>query len=499
MEKIRFIYSSIIMLMLALCPVAVKGSADAGYLHDIDIDGQSVTRKDGKVNLKMTVDMSRLKLNTQQSVALTPVVVSADGNREAVFPAVVIDGKTRYKVYLRSQSLKSVPLPPMHDGNSALAVICRRNGSEQSYGYEASIPYERWMSGASVRLREQVYGCANCRKGESSRPLPGAEQALAPVVPVFRVEKVIPEPEPVKERGETRTARLQFRQNSSKIDPAFKSNREELDRVISSIKMVNDNRDLTITGIYVTGYASPEGTEAYNLKLSQTRADALAAYIRENTGVADSLWHVTGAGEDWEGLRREVEKHPRLLKQAEVLRIIDECDGNRDECERRLMNLMPPEIYTRLVNEMYGPLRRNEYRIEYTVRQFDIEEAKRQIKERPDLLSVEEIYKVADTYGVGSEGYCEALLTAARAYPENVAAVVNGANIYLDRGDIASAIKLLEGCPRSDAPEVLNALGVAYCRDGRSEKGAALLRRAAATASPEAQENLRQLELMTAD
>ena len=59
----------------------------------------------------------------------------------------------------------------------------------------------------------------------------------------------------MKERAETRTARLQFRQNSSNIDPDFKDNRQELDNVVASINMVDGNPDLTITGIYITGYA----------------------------------------------------------------------------------------------------------------------------------------------------------------------------------------------------------------------------------------------------
>ncbi len=49
---------------------------------------------------------------------------------------------------------------------------------------------------------------------------------------------------------------------------------------------------------------------------------------------------------------------------------------------------------------------------------FDIDEAKKQLKTRPDLLSVDEIYKVADSYGEGTDGYREAILTSARIYPD---------------------------------------------------------------------------------
>ena len=51
-------------------------------------------------------------------------------------------------------------------------------------------------------------------------------------------------------RDEVKVARLNFRQDSHKIDPKFQNNRQELDSVRHSIAMVKDNGDLTITGIY---------------------------------------------------------------------------------------------------------------------------------------------------------------------------------------------------------------------------------------------------------
>ena len=84
-------------------------------------------------------------------------------------------------------------------------------------------------------------------------------------------------------------------------------------------------------------------------------------------------------GEDWEGLRLELDKYPNLLKQKEVIAVVETCKGDLDACEQRLRNEFPPEVYQRLLNEVYPPLRRNEYRIEYKVRNFNLEEARKQI------------------------------------------------------------------------------------------------------------------------
>ena len=75
---------------------------------------------------------------------------------------------------------------------------------------------------------------------------------------------------------------------------------------------------------------------------------------------------------------------------------------------------MPPEIYQRLLNEMYGPIRRNEYRVEYNVRHFSLEEGRQMIKTRPDLMSVSEIQQVADSYGKGSSEYVDCLMRGDR-------------------------------------------------------------------------------------
>lgn len=119
---------------------------------------------------------------------------------------------------------------------------------------------------------------------------------------------------------------------------------------------------------------------------------------------------------------------------------------------------------------MYGPLRRNEYKIEYSVRSFNLEEAKKQIKTRPDLLSVEEIYTVAESYGKGTADYEEALRIAAATYPKNAAAVVNAACLKMEGRDVQGAIAMLEASEVKEDGRVLNALGVAYAKQKQYDR-----------------------------
>lgn len=483
----RRIYT-LLLLILACGPAALRADNRPSYLSSIGISEGGVVKHGRTVELTMTVDLSDVRINTQHTVALTPVLVAADGSREVAFPPVVIDGKTRNKIYLRAQNLESVELPPYHDG-SAQVVIRRANGKRQDYDYTATVPYERWMLDGRVEIREEVHGCANCGEGKSAQDL--WTGVLQSHVPEYLTGIIAPEPEPVKMRAETRTARLQFRQDSYKILPEFKSNRAELDSVSNSIELVKNNPDVRIVGVYITGYASPEGSEAHNMKLSENRAKALADYIRRSNKISADMMHVSWKGEDWEGFVRELGNYPNLLKRDEVYAIIERYPDRRDFCERQLQELVPPSIYHRLLNEIYPSLRRNEYRVEYNVRNFNLEEARRMVDERPDLLSLSEMYKVAGSYGKGTPEYDKVIAVAMRFFPSSPAALNDNALIAISRKDFAEAIGLLEKSEvAAHTAELLNTLGVAYARAGEYAKAEDAFRRASEAGSETARHNL---------
>lgn len=475
----------IIIPIVCLCGVFPAAFAQTSYLEAVKVENRSVEKVGEEVRVRMDVNLDRLQMKNQHTLQLVPVILSGDGTQEQALAPVYVDGRIRGKVVERQAVLADTPL----DGESRLR---RRNGRAQTLHYEAATPYEPWMLNGRLELRADVTGCAECGEGHEVMTTGGILPYEEPVYEMAVVQQ--PREETVKRRAEVRTARLQYRQDSYRVLPDYKNNREELDKMQASIDLVKENGNLTITGIYVTGYASPEATVAYNLALSERRARALTEYVRQrNPEVPESLWHVEGKGEDWAGLRREVEKHPRLLKQDEVLAIIDACEGDQDACEDKIKALVPPEIYRRVLNEMYGPLRRNEYRIEYTVRHFSLAEAKELLKTRPDLLSMAEMQQVADSYGRNTPQYRDVLRQAVETYPDNRTAVNNYALALIDAGDYDAAVALLTE-KAGDDPALLNLIGVAQFKAGRPDEAEAAFRRAAQAGYPGAADNVRKLQ-----
>lgn len=271
-------------------------------------------------------------------------------------------------------------------------------------------------------------------------------------------------------------AHLEYRRDSYAVLPEYRTNRAELDSVQRSFALLKDNPNLTVTAIYITGYASPEGSMAYNEKLSQRRAQTFADYVQKhNKDLPKDLWHVSWKGEDWDGFVAQVEQAEGWPARAKVQEAIAQCNDNIDACEWKIRQQLSADDYRYLIDELYAPLRRNDYRIEYTVRNFTPEEARQMLEVRPDLLSAAEMQRVADSYGRNTDAYRKALDTALRTYPDNVALRYNAALAAVEAGRYTEAITLLKDTQDGAS---LNLLGVAHYKSGDKCQAEQAFRRA---------------------
>lgn len=121
-----------------------------------------------------------------------------------------------------------------------------------------------------------------------------------------------------------------------------------------------------------------------------------------------------------------------------------------------------------LLRDYYPPLRRNEYTISYVARAFNVDEAKQLIKTKPQYLSLNEMFLVANTYPKDSGEFKEVFDIAARIYPDDPVVRLNTAALELENGAIDAAIVRLQ---KSDMPEAWNNLGIAYILKQDYKKG----------------------------
>ena len=220
------------------------------------------------------------------------------------------------------------------------------------------------------------------------------------------------------------------------------------------------------------------------------RTKALEAYLEQYySEIPKNLFAAESTAEDWDGVYEYVKANSANLP-AGFADIVNNDKLTPDQKDEALASKYKDYYLNNIKNSLYPSLRRTDYKVTYNIRQFSVEEAKRIIKERPQNLSLNEMYHVANCYEKGSEDFCQVFDVAVRMYPDSELANTNAACASLLRGDLQSAESFLKNAGNSAEAE--NARGVLAARKG--DKQSALKHFEAAGSLPEAQSNLEELK-----
>jgi outer membrane protein OmpA-like peptidoglycan-associated protein len=194
--------------------------------------------------------------------------------------------------------------------------------------------------------------------------VPAPAPATTPA-PIQQPAITTSETESVKTRSASGKAYLDYVTGRAEILPYYKNNADELRKIDQTIAAILADSNATITGITITGYASPDGSAASNQALSERRAQSLRQHIEQTHGLTNTLFAVNGAGEDWSTLEAMIERSnlPDSARLLEVIRF----GGDADAIESKLKATGGGQIYRRLTTDFYPQLRRSDYTIYYTV------------------------------------------------------------------------------------------------------------------------------------
>jgi hypothetical protein len=207
------------------------------------------------------------------------------------------------------------------------------------------------------------------------------------------------------------------------------------------------------------------------------------------------VFHVSGRGEDWETLDSLVDASRSIPDKSRVLDII-RGGGDPDQRERELKALSGGATYRRIFDEFYPQLRRTDYRVDYTVASFSVEDGKRVFRSNPQNLSLNEMYMIAKTYEPGGRAFNEVFETAVTLFPTSDVANINAAAAALERRDVNSAAAYLSRV-REQTPAYWNNLGVLQWLQGNKGAAADSFSRAGIQSSGNAREVARHFNSMT--
>ena len=240
-------------------------------------------------------------------------------------PEISIKGRKNYQNLKRKLALMNTQERAFYQSEAPYSILkgYGMTGKEQ-IRYSLIIPFEPWMKDAYLNVRKEVMGC--CRPGRllSAIPLFGAvtlEKLPVPYQITPHISYVQPKVEPVKSREMSCEAFLDFVVSKTDIKPDYMNNPTELKKISSMLAEVKNDTAITIRGISVIGYASPEGSVLFNKQLSEGRAKALVNYLLPRFPFSKELYKVEYGGENWEGLRKMVAESDMAEKDG-ILHII---------------------------------------------------------------------------------------------------------------------------------------------------------------------------------
>ena len=433
-----------ILLALAAVAFAMPAAAD-NYNGRVAFTQTTPKVAKDSIRFGVNVVLDQVELGSRTLLTLTPKLVSEDGTQTYAFSAVSVGGRNRQIMWKRHNIAGAQP-------------VYHKNGTAQTVSLALAAPNVAWVKKARLVVDEQVQGCAGCEQGEMRYKLLD-RLVKEEYRPKFTTVFVTPKPEPVKTRSDRFIARFNFRVNRSELLPELGNNRVEFARVDSVAKAILLNTDVKVKNVSIDGYASPEGTDAANLKLSQNRALSFADYLRRTYNLSRGVLNGVGHGSDWEGLRNSVIADANVPNKQGVLDVLAAA-GNNEVRKTNLRKLDAGQPYAYLLANHYPPLRRTEYQFTYTVRDFNLEEAIQRIYSNPSLLSLNEMYLVANHYAAGSVERRNALETAQRVYPNAPESRFNALAYRMAQGEQVNEEQFLVNYTTS--PEKWNNLGVYY-------------------------------------
>ena len=447
------------------------------------------------VNVRFLINYDGVMLNPNEQLVITPYLT--EQGRVKYLAPVVLLGQRSYKSVERGNDIIGnvsglMPYETVVMSRQYVRQMRRdARNNESSWAlnspntvmYSASFPFEQWMDGADIVLMH-VFSTIRNEVMTYNTQIGSLHNPVSP-----QVMFIVPEVERVKARSEQMTARVVFLVNKAALDPNIFNNTVELDNMYKFTDRLVKDKNIKITGVTMTGYASPEGRYSYNADLAQRRVNTIKELIQQKYPSIDrSVYSVKSVPEDWDSVRNWVAASDIRFRN-QVLDII--ATAEPDARDAKIRALDNGATYNMLLHDVYPGLRRTVYTVDYTVVPFTVEEGKRVLSSNPNYLSLNELYQIALSYPQDSPQYEEVFAVAVRYFPNDPVANNNMAAIALRKNDLDAARRYLKRT--AGYAGAANNYGVLKALEGDYEAAQAYFNQAARNGSKEAQFNLSNL------
>lgn len=487
----RFMNKIFLLLVWLLSAPVMHGQP--AYQGKLYVTHKSLSVSHGALNIALTVSYERLKLSSNESLTITPVLKGEGQVLE--LPSVQIKGAFEQRIYRREQALSSgSSIHRTSRVHPSLVILKDDHAKSRLFSYNYKVKYAAWMKKGMLFLRTGECGC----NGKPARIFEDkiADGVTLPLMRAFPVGVAVDQfylnmvnIVPVVDKGDT----LDFIRG---VIPYILGKSEEkvaneiYFKLKQLVRSLQEQSGASITGLKIIGYGTPEGNYLKNERNASLRALALKNYLRDSYLVNNAPIEVKWVAEDWDSIRKLVTQSEMPLKQA-VTDIITTIDVNRGR-EHMLASLADGACYKYLWDHIFPRVRRVEYSIGY-IRKYRLNttEEHRSVEVGSRTLKLSDFFALGMSYPKGSNEYNDVFDLAARLFPDSPEAAINAAAVALSKCDAPKARAYL--AKYATLPLAYNNTGVLYLLEGNRDKAEVYLQMAAANGVEEAKRTLAYL------
>ena len=258
---------------------------------------------------------------------------------------------------------------------------------------------------------------------------------------------------------QTAEGQILYRVNSAEVqNKQLKS--ESIKNFQNALDEIKNNERKTLVGTEVVAYASPEGGQKLNQKLSDNRsktADKAWDKVVKGKDVTDP--EVRSIGQDWEGFQ-ELVQNSDIRDKDLILRVLSMySDPAVRESEIKNMS----SVYSELKNDVLPELRRARFIANVEFKNYTAEELLQMIDNDSDVLDEPALLHAATL--VNDLDKKVKLYNKAITKYDSDKARFNLGVAYLNAGDLKNAAKAFANVETKDG-DLNNALGVLALRNG---------------------------------
>lgn len=147
-------------ILAFLFTLLAAAAVQAQFIGDVEVTREALCERDGKLYMKLDIRIGRKAIPATQSWMIIPEVSTADRRSVKIFPHILVNGRHHRQMMERRERLCG-----RHwEERRPWRVVDVDRKKAQRLTYEMEVPYEPWMDGATLVLRQILTSADNSRR-----------------------------------------------------------------------------------------------------------------------------------------------------------------------------------------------------------------------------------------------------------------------------------------------------------------------------------------------